>query len=342
MPGFQSIKSLFKSKGQQPYKVQISDEERKLVLGRLAASNIASQTAARAGGRLLPDALAAIRRVDKFAFRDPNLKALRPDLVVESIVWMLQNAELTIQFPPEALFSLDPKVLGTQLKNTWDLPQHKTEAYLQKREDAESKLFDYSSDSAVPYAKSHGNVSLQKDTKIFQNPSFTPAARPLYAAINFLRYSGGGAGNSYGKGVFSLHSHVALNSTFTEQDSFKVKDKDCLGTYQNLYPLLVNCNDLMLNVLAEVACLNKAQDMLPGYLEAQNHCAVVFSRDVAAVRMDEAEYTKLAPKQKKNLDLFLSTHGLKHRFSTFTEYKKQLPLPGKTPIEVVRMNDVDF
>jgi hypothetical protein len=333
MSVFETLGQLFETKKQKRKKGAQQAEERKLVLGRLAASNIASHADTQTAARLKDDIIAANERVEAFKFTDPALQTFRADLVVEAIVWMLQNAELTIQIDPAALFALDPKILGDRVKSAWDLANLKGAAYLAKREGTEATLFDYAN-SPAPYAKSMGNANLQQGTTNNQNASFATSSRPLYAAVNFGRFSVYAAGMNYGDCLLKLRSHVALNCTFTEQDSFRVTSIDKLGSYHNLYPIIKNCNPTMLNALAEVACLDKSLQNSPGYIEAQLHCPIMFKRDVEGVRIWTTKYDGLSAGAKKNLSTFLTSHSLAGRFTKHDDPRSTMPRTGKKPIEV--------
>jgi hypothetical protein len=182
--------------------------------------------------------------------------------------------------------------------------------------------------------------------------SFVADIRPKYAGVNFT-WAKYGAACSYGRSHFILEPRLGQNSVFCPRDSFGVEARSQLGTYFNMYPILVHCAEYVLKQILTSARnrtgsgapsnapdmpifyheINKGGDNSKGseYIEAILHTEILFSRDIKEVRIASYEIkdtgngdvktgkTWIVTKEtiEQNLAAFLQQHGLQGKVVRF-------------------------
>jgi hypothetical protein len=202
----------------------------------------------------------------------------------------------------------------------------------QSRDDAERRMFGYTSPKG---AKLTDGESDAKDRMAqygdWTGADFQGIIRPRYCSLNFaLLVDGFGA--QWGRSHFVLRDHLKPNASYLHTDSFDValaskateaSVQATMATFHNMTRLVSNMPDIMLTMLIE-AVSTKLQ---PGqtwaavrkqygfgstlYIEAQVHSEIIFSRDLAEVRICRDDLKKLnAATATKNLAKFAAKNNV--------------------------------
>jgi hypothetical protein len=312
----------------------MTEQEKKEVLARLAARDVATLTALGIQATANEDILQAIGRlVDEL-----GIEARKANQVYQAILSHLQSddVQLTINFNAEKFFGEMPK--GSKFLSAFDPGSNRPldQVYMRTRNTIEEGLFNYSMENQDNISS---KTKITKDTlnKIAQRivnfgkygvNDFVPDVRPKYGALNFakLRYGAAG-GQGYGCSFAVLKDYVKHNCTFYPRDSFKTGNKSDkpsphAATFFDLQRLIRYMSKEMLVALYEVAINKKdynkenGSGMIPGvkeeyYIEAQLHGEVRFDRDVKEIFIS-------------NNDLFLieqftpaKAMNIKHVFTNF-------------------------
>ncbi len=304
--------------------------ERNEVLGRLAASDVASLKHNEINATSLGDEVKAfgrIREVLGVGVSDAKRKYTR-------IIKRLREADLTINFLAYKFFNTAPQ--GPGYSNIFERAKKGSpDKYMRDRDDIEEKLFDYSD----PYGQKRGSQDIVKRIKSLgsfaggSNADFQPGLRPRYAALNYAGLHNGAA-SMYGLSYVVLKPHIKHNATFVHTDSFNLARDFYAGekvaNYHHLHRLVVNMDENMLRALDAHNAGQRATfaGHLDGdcYIETQLHSGVNFYRDIEMIciaqsELNEAEQkTRALPKPyvpitkahlKYNFEQFGRQHGIR-------------------------------
>ena len=264
----------------------MTPQERQEVLGRLAASEVASLKAIEIDARKMQIEYDACLKVISVL----SIPVARAAAVVQTLIEHLQGSDLTINFRADNFFEGKP---GGSVRNTWQ-QGNSTPHYLKTRDMIEEKLFDYSGTSGrnAPLAvlTRLRLFGARNNSNGASNAFFKTAMRPKYGALNYTRQLHG-AVSMYGGSCMILKEHIKHNCTFTARDSFNYEnDSDAANrtaNYHNMGRLIANMTDDTLKKLYNIATGSSLPvPRVPGmmkYLEAQIHASIEFNRDVSAI-----------------------------------------------------------
>jgi hypothetical protein len=332
-----------------------------IVKGRLAATHLVSFIDEVAASRKGIDYVATVKRLapwinDSDINRWHSSNSIKKhisvaEMLAEECVKVLQDAPLTINFEPYKLF--EHKVKGDRVQSVWSRLSSKVQGYGDVRDQAENLMFGYDKGDHVVSGLDVGKEIRGYGSRVGLGPdgrpkikSFVADMRPKYAAVNFT-WATDGAACLYGQSHFVLKNHLRFNTVFSPYDSFNVSDRNQLGTYFQMYPVLANCADFVLKQILESGRNRvppSAPNVVPSrpiqaheedkggygtpgmtYIEAILHTDVVFSRDVQYVRVANSEMrdkrtadsdgrsnlrTVRMTTMEKNLRIFLEHHNL--------------------------------
>ncbi|SEB07054.1 DUF3626 domain-containing protein [Pedobacter hartonius] len=263
----------------------MTPEEKQQILGRLASSDVASLADLNISSYdTLEQLEAAMRLVNVL-----KVSPLDAENVLDKMVKTLQDSELTINFNGYDFFDGDTK---ERWLNAFE--HGKNMGYMNLRDGIEENIFDYSNKRAqavqkdvIDRIKNFGSYNYGN------NVSFEASLRPKYAAINFARRTNGAA-ESFGKSYIVLKQYVKHNCTFTDIDSFGYRGDQrdvttLLANYHHLNRLIVNMEEDMLIALHDIANGSFLVGKYEGYIEAQIHGNILFSRDVEKMYIDNFE-----------------------------------------------------
>ncbi|SEB07066.1 DUF3626 domain-containing protein [Pedobacter hartonius] len=263
----------------------MTPEEKQQILGRLAAGDVASLGDLNISSYGTLEQLEAVMRLVNVLKVSP----LDAENVLDKMVKTLQYSELTINFRGHRFFDENIKERWLNVFETGN-----TQHYMERRDKLEEKFFDYSNKrwqagpkDVIDRIETYGKYN--SGTNIY----FEPSLRPKYGALNFARLTNGPA-YFFGSSYMILKQYVKHNCTFTDTDSFTYihDERDAttlLANYHNLHRLIVNMKEDMLTVLHDIANGLFLVDKYRGYIEAQIHGDILFSRDVEKMCIDNFE-----------------------------------------------------
>ena len=296
----------------------MTPQERQEILGRLAASEVASLKAMEIDAQSTKIEFDAWLKVINVL----SIPAANAAAVVDTLIEHLQDSDLTINFKADRFFGTMP---SGSFGNTFQ-QGNSPSGYLQTRDRVEEKLFDYSGTSGRT-----GPLSVLARIKVFgsrtnssntDNVFFKSAMRPKYGALNYTGNTNGAA-SFYGRSYMLLKEYVKHNSTFTAKDSFGYgSDPDAgnrTANYHNLGRLIVNMNNDMLARLYNAATGANlpvtANSGALNYLEAQIHASIEFNRDIRTVCIANSELGGANSRQiRENILKFGRKNSVQVRF----------------------------
>jgi len=292
----------------------MTEQERQRILSRLASTDVVSLKQADIKTNSFQGSLDELEIALKLSkkFRIPLTQV---DPLRNAMINHLQNSDLTVNFKADQLFA---NKLRGGLLNTFERPGHSSGGYLEDRESSEENLFGYSRSNG----RTSDRQSIYDRLKQFGSRNsidFAPSMRPKYGALNYTNYPYGSA-TLYGKSHMVLKEHVKHNCTFTGVDSMNYKQDSSGGvkaaTFINMERIIANLADKTLEGLGEMVNNPNQQKKPQGYIEAQIHGEIKFSRDVAKIYIDNIE-ASTNPNLRKHIDSFSRKYRIPVQYYTY-------------------------
>jgi len=267
----------------------LAEGEEAAIQTRLAAGNVNSV----AGRNIRKNSAGSDDAVKQRIMTRTGLSEADTEDVYTSMISLMQNADLTINFKPQDLFQ---DVSVHSFKNSFELGTG-TPFYVGWRDEVENSLFKYN--SLVNDFDAQQVVDRIRTLGIYQNKenaSFDPRIRPRYGALNIFNFeSGAVASGQYGNSHLILKDYIKHRCTFTVNDSFRVRGPDKSEKLANMFYLdriILNLDDGTFDVLCARMInqpLREHDQINITYIEAQIHSDILFSRDVKKIRLYRPE-----------------------------------------------------
>ncbi|HCC0889719.1 TPA: DUF3626 domain-containing protein [Salmonella enterica] len=281
----------------------ISNKERKQVYGRLFGKKILAHINSNCQRDAAIIREKALKRVSSEC--DAGMDSA---ILLNKMVDILQHARLTINFN-SAKIDFVSLLKNKEYLNSYALGHRPGDlsAYNVGRDSIETKAFELEKLAGSPYA-SYGQTGGFSQASTPKNRNFSPASRPIYAALDFLKGPNGGA-CAYGKSFFELNDNVKINCTFSPFDIYGYRfglDTSKLSTYWHMENIIASCqNDFFgYNCFKSLVKMAKGENILAhsnygtgyegNYIESHIHGDVCLFRDVKHVylSLQESAYSK--------------------------------------------------